>query len=314
MPFFSVVIPLYNRANRITSTIQSVLDQSYQDFEIVIVDDGSSDDPEPVITALGDSRIRLIRQPNGGANRARNHGIDEAVGTYVALLDSDDHFLPHHLAAAKAVVDVSPNTVVYAKVKVDRGGGVQFLKPPRALRAGEHMAEYVLCDRGFVQTSTVVVERSLAASVRYLDGHPFGQDTDFAIRLFNAGAKFVMLEEPGAVWLDEADVKRVSSRSSATVRLNWLESMKEQMPRKAYLGDRGWFVAKALAREGKRALALQYYLAAVLNGCYPPKVAAAVFLQVAMPNSAYRKAADIYLKVRGISRGAQRPDSASELK
>jgi len=76
MTFFSVVIPLYNRANRISSTIQSVLDQTFQDFEIVIVDDGSSDNPAPAIAAFNDVRIRLIRQENGGANRARNNGIE----------------------------------------------------------------------------------------------------------------------------------------------------------------------------------------------------------------------------------------------
>jgi len=173
------------------------------------------------------------------------------------------------------------------------------------------MANYVLCDRGFVQTSTVVVNRNLAARVRYRDGHPFGQDTDFAIRLFNAGANFIMLEKPGAVWLDEADGKRVSSKSSATVRTNWLDTMQDQIPRKAYLGDMGWFVAKALAREGKRGTALRHYATAVLSGCYPPKVAAAIFLQVALSDATYRRTADTYVKLKQMVRAGRNSSKIS---
>ena len=96
-PHFSVIIPVYNRAHLLGAAIRSVLAQSCQDFEIVVVDDGSKDDPAAVIAAFGDSRIRFIAQDNQGGGAARNTAIDAARGRFIAPLDSDDLFLPHHL-------------------------------------------------------------------------------------------------------------------------------------------------------------------------------------------------------------------------
>ncbi|MDE3115120.1 MAG: glycosyltransferase family 2 protein, partial [Pseudomonadota bacterium] len=96
-PLFSVVIPVYNRAELLRSALESVRAQSCQDFEIVVVDDGSTDDPAKTVAAFADPRIRCVRQNNRGASAARNRGIALARGRFVAFLDSDDCFLPHHL-------------------------------------------------------------------------------------------------------------------------------------------------------------------------------------------------------------------------
>lgn len=297
-PAVSVVIPLYNRAGQIGSTVQSVLDQDFQDFEVIVVDDGSSDDPEKAVAAIGDSRVRLIRQKNAGANTARNTGIDAARGAVVALLDSDDRFLPHHLEAALAALGSAGNRVVYGRVRVDRGSGKEFVKPPRAIRAGEDMAEYLMCDRGFVQTSTVVLPTELARKVRYLEGLPNGQDIDFAIRLAHAGAHFVMLEEPSAIWLDVADANRISSGSRPELRRKWLEDIRPVISRRAYHGYRGWFLAKAYAQQGDMGQALQLYLGALRVGAYRPKLAAIIGLQIVL-GRLYRNLADTYVGMKG---------------
>src|SRR5271166_5416911 len=122
-PFFSVVIPVYNRADVLENALRSVLAQTCQDFEIVVIDDGSTDDPASVVDRLGDTRIRLIRQDNRGGGAARNRGMDEARGKFVALLDSDDTFLPRHLEMLKPLLAGRTNVLGYAPVIADRGRG-----------------------------------------------------------------------------------------------------------------------------------------------------------------------------------------------
>lgn len=93
----SIIIPLYNKADFVTSAIQSVLNQSHQDFEIIVVDDGSVDDSASLVRAIPDQRIKLIQQANKGVSCARNKGIDLATGDIVCFLDADDWYLPIYL-------------------------------------------------------------------------------------------------------------------------------------------------------------------------------------------------------------------------
>lgn len=98
-PFFSVVIPTYNRAHCIADAIKSVVDQKFTDWELWIMDDGSKDSTAEVVEPfLRDQRINYEWKPNGGRSAARNRGIEHANGKYVCFLDSDDFWLPEHLA------------------------------------------------------------------------------------------------------------------------------------------------------------------------------------------------------------------------
>jgi glycosyltransferase involved in cell wall biosynthesis len=99
MPAVSVIMPVYNRAESVTRAIDSVLAQDFHDFELMIVDDASTDATVSVIEACADPRVTLLRQPeNRGGGGARNRGIREAHGDIVSFLDSDDVFLPHKLS------------------------------------------------------------------------------------------------------------------------------------------------------------------------------------------------------------------------
>jgi glycosyltransferase involved in cell wall biosynthesis len=297
-PTFTVVIPVYNRAEALRDAIASVLQQTWQDFEIVVVDDGSSDDPRSVVDSFRDRRIRFERQANAGGGAARNRGIDLAQGRLVAFLDSDDVFLPHHLASMRARLDGRRNHAGYARMLVERGGGRVFVKPPRAIQQREHMATYLLCDRGFVPTITLVVERALAATVRYDETLPFAQDTDFAIRLFLAGCRFSMASEPGAIWRDHVDPNRASAGRKGARLASWLETMRPSIPRRAYYGARGWLIAKGVARESLPR-ALRLYAEALLHGAYGPRLAAVIFLQIFLADSFYRRLADTAIGLFG---------------
>lgn len=110
----SVVIPLYNKEQSIASTLQTVLKQTYQDFEIVIVNDGSTDHSVEEVAKVPDPRIRLIHQSNAGVSAARNRGIAEARGEFVAFLDADDEWNPDYLKTQYKLTQKYPECSVFA--------------------------------------------------------------------------------------------------------------------------------------------------------------------------------------------------------
>jgi glycosyltransferase involved in cell wall biosynthesis len=111
MPHVSVIIPTYNRATYISRAVESVLSQSYRDFEVIVVDDGSCDNTKQVVQAYGD-RIRYVFQSNAGPGAARNLGIRVSEGMYLAFLDSDDTWMPEFLGKTVEALDAHPEVDV----------------------------------------------------------------------------------------------------------------------------------------------------------------------------------------------------------
>ena len=97
IPFFSIIIPLYNKEKFIQTTLTSVLEQTFQNFEIIIVNDGSTDGSLTILEQFSDDRLKIIHQKNQGVSTARNKGVKQAKATYIALLDADDIWYPNHL-------------------------------------------------------------------------------------------------------------------------------------------------------------------------------------------------------------------------
>lgn len=106
---FSIIIPLYNKEQSITNTLKSVLKQTFTDFEIIIVNDGSTDKSVAKVDAFKDGRIRLIHQENEGVSSARNKGIKKAKYEWIAFLDADDIWLENHLSCLKEMITTFKN-------------------------------------------------------------------------------------------------------------------------------------------------------------------------------------------------------------
>ncbi|HEY0405367.1 MAG TPA: glycosyltransferase [Pyrinomonadaceae bacterium] len=104
-PYFSVIIPTYNRAHLIRQTIESVLAQQDGDFEVIVVDDGSRDNTEDVVLAVADERVAYHKKENAERAAARNYGARRARGRYLNFFDSDDLLYPNHLAAARRLIE-----------------------------------------------------------------------------------------------------------------------------------------------------------------------------------------------------------------
>ena len=258
-----------------------------------MVDDGSNDNPLHTVQQFDDYRVRFVKQENRGGGAARNRGIDEADGKFIAFLDSDDCFQPWHLGTMKALLDGHCNILGYAPVVADRGRGRSVVKPLRCIAPAEHMANYLLCDRGFIPTMTMVVDTGTARRVRFPENLRSAEDTDFAIRLYLEGCEFVMATQPGAVWRDIDDD---GGRASAGGRQNqpmidWIESLRLRIPARAYYGCYGWAIAKSIATTAPLH-ALRLYLRALWHGSYRLPVAGIVLLQIFLPDRVYRRISD----------------------
>jgi glycosyltransferase involved in cell wall biosynthesis len=109
MPQVSVIIPLYNKGNYIGRALDSVFAQTFQDYEVIVVNDGSTDDGPAIAAGYKDARLRIIEQENAGPGAARNRGIREARGQYIAFLDADDEWLPEFLKKSYQALEANPD-------------------------------------------------------------------------------------------------------------------------------------------------------------------------------------------------------------
>jgi len=168
----SVIIPTYNRATFLPTTLQSVLNQTYPDFEIIVVDDGSTDNTEEVVSQIKDSRIKYFRKENGERGAARNFGVEKAINDYVTFLDSDDIFYQNHLERASEIITKQqpyPDIfhLSYEVVLPDRTPITKFNKPI------DNVAQALL--RGnLLSCAGMFVKRNILLE------HKFSEDREFS--------------------------------------------------------------------------------------------------------------------------------------
>lgn len=301
-PTFSVVIPCYNRASSILPTLSSVQSQTCGDFECIVVDDGSSDADRlaEVVDSMDDARFRMIRRENGGGGAARNTGVEAACGRFIAFLDSDDFFLPRKLESFLSVIEDRVDKAWYSQTLVSRGVARQWPRPSRAMRPGEDMGEYLFVQNEFIQTSTLVLARSLALRVPFDPALRKGQDLDLCLRLHSAGVSFVMLKAPMAVWVDQTEVGRTSRVGGYHAPLEWLERSRSHLSTSAELGYRATVLAYYMAADrplvALRDLFVGWYAAGV-----PGRVVIRQLLRCFVPRRLYRSMVNAFVAVRGQS-------------
>lgn len=183
---FSVVIPLYNKELSVKNTVQSVLNQTIQDFEIIIIDDGSTDDSAKQVKEISDSRIKLIQQKNQGVSAARNRGIEEAKYEWIAFLDSDDIWKPNHLEEIFKMIQMFPDKSVYT-TSFEYSDKRKFFKKPRKnlVSIVENYFKEAI-DESLMWTGTVVVNNKCLNEVgRFNPILTNGEDLDLWARLAN---------------------------------------------------------------------------------------------------------------------------------
>lgn len=157
---FSVVIPLYNKELSIQNTIKSVLEQTYQEFEIIVIDDGSTDNSTKQVKEISDSRIKIVQQRNQGVSAARNRGIKESRFEWIALLDGDDLWEPNHLEEVLKMMHKFPDEKVYVtSFKYSNNQAMYKHNRPSPIFKIENYFREALKEK-LVWTSIVVIHKS----------------------------------------------------------------------------------------------------------------------------------------------------------
>lgn len=129
MPFFSIVIPLYNKENFVQDTLKSVLNQTFQDFEIIVVDDGSTDKSAKKVKEFNNPKINYFRTENQGASKARNVGIQKANADYICFLDADDYWYPNHLDVLYNLILDFPEAGMYCSRYLTKVSDSKIIEP-----------------------------------------------------------------------------------------------------------------------------------------------------------------------------------------
>lgn len=234
MPKVSVIIPTYNRASMLKEAIQSVLDQTYTDYEIIVIDDGSTDSTREVVDGLKQrsGRVTYLYQENKGRSAARNHGINLATGNYIAFLDADDKFLPQKLYTQVHALDDKPEygmTYSYSIAINERGRILREGGNPAKIRLSGWIYPELLFIKGTIITTPTVMVR--ASVLREIGGFDETMHTCEDLDLWRRIArryKVFQIEEPLSV---------------VRYRKN------EETPLREYVQARSYYYQKAIAED-----------------------------------------------------------------
>jgi len=210
----SVIIPTYNYGRFLAEAIASVQRQTVQDLEIIVVDDGSTDETPAVLSAIREPRLRSLRIANGGISAARNTGLELATGEYLAFLDADDRWVPDKLERQLALMESEPGLgLVFSNFsRFDQHGTfpkTQFdfipdlarlpVRPSRAggglVLSGETFASLVPLPQFATWVQTVLLRRDAVQQLRFPPRHIFNEDSHYMMRVY-ALVRAAFITEP----------------------------------------------------------------------------------------------------------------------
>ncbi|HRG18620.1 MAG TPA: glycosyltransferase [Flavobacterium lutivivi] len=187
MPFFSVIIPVYNKEKFIEKTLQSVLNQTFPGFEVIVINDGSTDESENKILEIKDDRINYFTKKNEGVAITRNFGILKATGSFICFLDADDYWYPNFLLVMKSYIEKLPTQKVFASAIEIETKKNKFPAQYSILKNNDYQivnffdaSQY----ESVLWTSSVVIEKTVFEKTGIFDEKiKISEDTDLWIRI-----------------------------------------------------------------------------------------------------------------------------------
>ncbi len=221
-PSFSIIIPTYNRAKFLPATIASALQQTYPAIEVIVVDDGSTDDTEDVMDLLSNKVVKYVKIENGERGAARNHGCSLAVGDYLYFLDSDDILYNNHLEEALNFISANSNPewiFQHYEFRTELG----TLKPINY--DFRNPIKYLVCQGNFMSCHGVFLRKDIARQHPFIENRAMAGSEDYALWL-SLAARFPLLINPittsALVQHDGRSVFNFSSKALITRKVTML--------------------------------------------------------------------------------------------
>ena len=221
-PLFSVIIPTYNRGEKLKRALESVIKQTYSDYEIIVCDDGSNDNTKEIIADYSSfDNLKYIWNENwGGPARPRNIGIKNAKGTWICFLDSDDWWYPNKLEVVTQYL--SKADVMYHDVDVYKKGEGIKKRRIKSRQLKSPIIRDLMTRNNHLYNSTFVVRKEIIEKVGGLSEDKLlisVEDLDLWIRISKITEKFVHIHKTiGAYWLDEENITEISEKYILTYK------------------------------------------------------------------------------------------------
>lgn len=261
MPFFSIVVPTLNRELELKRCVDSVLQQTFHDWELLIIDDGSKDNTEELILTYQeeDKRIKFIPRPIQriqGGNTCRNIGIEEAQGQFVSFLDSDDAFGVDRLKNIYEFIHSTKNYEAFysGAIKVfESCNRVSY--PSIQIQASESIFDFIFSKNSFVSTITFVVKIELAQKVKFDENLRRHQDYDFFIRIGQHTLWKLINNTDVFIFTSNAGLKKIDFNSCVMFYDNHKKLSLDSDIRKRYLT----YISESCVKINPSKRALRYY-------------------------------------------------------
>ena len=187
MPYFSIIIPVYNKAKFVHKTVSSVLSQSFDDYEIIIINDGSTDESEKEIRQFNDNRIQYYKTENQGVAKARNFGFTKAKSEFICFLDADDFWYPNFLETFHFYIQKNPNEKVFSSLKEIETASITIIPEYSfEIKNDFEIVDFFKASRKecVLWTSNTIIHKSVLDKVGCFDTNiKHGEDTELWIRI-----------------------------------------------------------------------------------------------------------------------------------
>lgn len=229
-PYFSIIIPTFNRASLLRKAIESVLFQTYPEWELIIIDDGSTDNTKEIIQKYSDNRIIYIYQQNKERSSARNNGIKHAKGKYICFLDSDDHFLPERLELIhKYIMEKNEAVALFYTAICFEKNGIVNEREQLEFSSDSNIYDYII--QAIIGVPQVCMHKKILEIKSFNEKFCIGEDMELWLQVAHEYPLIYIKDQPTVVALDHEErsvnVKKFNNAKEQLVMLKYIFSEKK---------------------------------------------------------------------------------------